>query len=321
MRKVDLVYTWVDNSDPIWVKKKKYWQSVENCPIDCNSNCRYINNDELKYSLRSVEKYAPWINMIYIITDNQIPKWLNTNHPKIRIVDHSEIIPKEYLPTFNSIAIEHCIMNIDNLSEYFLYANDDMFFAKPLTPEFFFANDNYPYFRYHLPYIRMPLTPYINYLKNADELVNKKLNYKADLFPHHNIDAYRKSDCIKCKEIFSEEIEKTVSSKFRDSSNIERLIYRTYSMAVGHGHYKGVFRIDRILPKFKNKSINYLYKLYKKESVYLVAEHDNFEERIENENVKLFCINDGENTTDVDRQKVKEFLKKYFSNPSSFEKL
>lgn len=81
--------------------------------------------------------YAPWINKIFIVTDNQIPDWLDTNHPKIRIIDHKEIMPEECLPCFNSNAIETCIDNITELSEYFLYANDDMFFSSPVKPDDF----------------------------------------------------------------------------------------------------------------------------------------------------------------------------------------
>ena len=66
--KIDLVYAWVDNNDFKWLEKKMYWQTKENINMEGNSDCRYINNDELKYSLRSVEKYANWINRIFIIT-------------------------------------------------------------------------------------------------------------------------------------------------------------------------------------------------------------------------------------------------------------
>ena len=118
--KIDMVYTWVDNKAPEWLEKKLAY-SGECIDNNVNGNCRYIDNDELKYSLRSLEKYANWINKIYIITDNQVPEWLNTDNKKVKIIDHGEIIPKECLPVFNSNAIEHCIVNIPNLSEYYLY--------------------------------------------------------------------------------------------------------------------------------------------------------------------------------------------------------
>ena len=91
---VDIVYTWVDGSDKDWIKKKKetlkqYPNNKKNTEV--SGKGRFINNDELKYSLRSVEKYAPWVNNIFIITDNQIPFWLDTNNSKIHIISSDEV--------------------------------------------------------------------------------------------------------------------------------------------------------------------------------------------------------------------------------------
>ena len=93
-------------------------------------NGRYVNNDELKYSLRSVERYAPWIRKIFIVTDDQTPEWLDIENPKIKIIDHKEILPAESLPCFNSNVLEHFLCKISNLSEYFILSNDDTFFNK-----------------------------------------------------------------------------------------------------------------------------------------------------------------------------------------------
>jgi len=130
---IDLVYLWVDGSDPAW--RASYAEHVNIQPPD-GSN--FANADELRFSLRSVELYAPWINRIFIVTAGQVPAWLNVDHPKVQIVDHSAIIPAEHLPAFNSTVIERFIGRIPNLSEHFLYANDDTFFAAPLQPGNFF---------------------------------------------------------------------------------------------------------------------------------------------------------------------------------------
>ena len=116
---IDLVYFWVNGNDPKWIAKRQafladYTENEESC------KGRYFDNEELKYSLRSIEKYAPWIRRIFIVTDNQVPTWLNTSHSKIQIVDHSEIIPHEYLPCFNSRVIEHHMHKIPGLAEHFL---------------------------------------------------------------------------------------------------------------------------------------------------------------------------------------------------------
>ena len=104
---IDLVYLWVDGNDPEWLNKKQLFMDKK-----INTVGRYQDNQELKYSLRSGEKHLPWIRKIFIVTDNQIPTFLDTSHPKIEIVYHSEIIPKQILPTYNSVIIEYFIYKI-----------------------------------------------------------------------------------------------------------------------------------------------------------------------------------------------------------------
>ena len=147
---IDIVYLWCDSSDENWRQKKneeleKYGKSLDN---DSVGECRFVDNDELRYSLRSLEKFAPWINNIFIVTDKQVPEWLDVNNPKIRIIDHTQILPSEALPTFNSMAIETVLHKIPNLSEHFLYANDDMFFGNFVDKTFFFNEDGTPIFRF-----------------------------------------------------------------------------------------------------------------------------------------------------------------------------
>ena len=86
-----------------------------------------------------VERHAPWVNNIYLITNGQRPKWLNVNHPKLKWVRHEEFIPEEYLPTFNSSAIEMNIHRIDGLSENFVLFNDDMYLIQDVKYSDFFC--------------------------------------------------------------------------------------------------------------------------------------------------------------------------------------
>ena len=87
--KIDLVYLWVDGNDPAWLKKRQPYLKKE-----INTTGRYQDNQELKYSLRSIDKHLPWIRKIFIVTDNQVPPFLDVNHPKIEIVDHKYLAPK-----------------------------------------------------------------------------------------------------------------------------------------------------------------------------------------------------------------------------------
>ena len=101
---IDVVYTWVDGSDPEWYARKQ-WRLGRTVNSDATGINRWNDKNELKYSLRSVSKYAPWIRNIYLVTDRQRPKWL-INHPRLKVIDHAQIIPERCLPTFNSMAIE-----------------------------------------------------------------------------------------------------------------------------------------------------------------------------------------------------------------------
>lgn len=110
---------------------------------------RFQDNDELKYSLRSVEKYAPWIRNIFIVTNGQVPQWLNLSNPKIKIIPHSDIfLDKTHLPTFSSPAIEAHLHRIPGLSKRFLYFNDDVLLAKQIWPDDFYTESKG--FKFHL---------------------------------------------------------------------------------------------------------------------------------------------------------------------------
>ncbi|KAF7491895.1 N-acetylglucosamine-1-phosphotransferase subunits alpha/beta [Sarcoptes scabiei] len=99
---------------------------------------RFFDNNELKYSLRSLYRYASWVRRIYIVTNGQIPNWLNLDHSQIRIVTHKEIFPNQtHLPTFSSSAIECHIHRIPSLSKQFLYFNDDIILGKSIYPDDF----------------------------------------------------------------------------------------------------------------------------------------------------------------------------------------
>ena len=129
---IDLVYLWVDGSDPEWLARRCAFtgQKFDNTEANCKG--RYADNDELKYNLRAVEMYAPWIRHVFIVTDGQTPAWLDTSNPKVTVVNQNDIIPEVSRPCYNSSLIEHFLYRIPGLSEYFLYANDDMFLNRPV---------------------------------------------------------------------------------------------------------------------------------------------------------------------------------------------
>jgi len=135
---IDFVVTWVDDSDPVWRAKKAEHTGVGE--TEGNTNVRYRDWDTLKYWFRGVEKFAPWVRYVFFVTDDQKPEWLNVDHPKLKWVKHTDFIPSEYLPTFSSNAIEWNLHRIKELSENFVYFNDDMFLIRDTKPTDFFVN-------------------------------------------------------------------------------------------------------------------------------------------------------------------------------------
>lgn len=135
--KIDFVVTWVDGNDLAWREEHNHYAKLEHKEVD-NIDVRFRDWDNLKFWFRGVEQFAPWVNKIYFVTYGHLPEWLNTDNPKLQIVKHTDFIPKEYLPTFNSFVIEYFFHKIEGLSEYFVYFNDDMFLIDHVTSSRFF---------------------------------------------------------------------------------------------------------------------------------------------------------------------------------------
>lgn len=134
---IDFVLTWVDGSDPEWISEKTKYSQMQSSSVH---SFDYQDYGLLQYWFRCIEKNAPWVRNIYFITCGHLPKWLNINHPKLKIIKHTDYIPKKYLPTFSSHTIELNFHRITGLSEHFVYFNDDMFLIKPVEKDFFFIN-------------------------------------------------------------------------------------------------------------------------------------------------------------------------------------
>ena len=83
-----------------------------------------------RMSLRSLEKYAPWIRTVHVVTDTP-PDWLNGTN--IHVVRTSDIMRPEHLPTFNSHAVEANLHKVPGLAECYLYFNSDYFLGRHIT--------------------------------------------------------------------------------------------------------------------------------------------------------------------------------------------
>lgn len=318
---IDLVYLWVDGSDPAWVARKNACLPPDR-QVDPQSAgaCRYAENDELRYSLRSVERYAPWIRRVYIVTDGQCPAWLDTSNPRVRVVDHREILPSEVLPLFNSCAIEMALHRIPGLAEHFLYANDDTFFGAPVTPDFFFDGEGRPIVRLKKQSIRRHLDEIYPYmLHRTQQLVRERLGRSFHLAPHHNIDAMRKSDYAACLELFGEEAARTMRSRFRSRDDLQRSVLLYYALALGHARLRRVSRFNGV-----STPGQWLAACCgvgcRSDSRCIAVTTPDVAHELAKYRPKLFCLNDGEGTTDEDRLRVHRLLEQLFPEKSSFER-
>ena len=140
---IDVVITWVDATDEFKKERDSY---LGKGGYQKPSEPRYTQHEELKYLLRSLDKHFPNYNKVYLVVkDGQFPTYLKRDNPRLQVVNHSEIMPKEYLPTFNSRAIEMYLHRIPNLSEYYLYSNDDFVITKDIDKSFYFDQNGKPY--------------------------------------------------------------------------------------------------------------------------------------------------------------------------------
>lgn len=131
---IDFVVPWVDCNDSEWIKSYNYYRPEK--PI--SDRGRFRDWDIFRYWFRAVERYAPWVNKVYLVTNGTFPEWINSECEKLVLVKHGDYIPEKYLPTFNSITIELNMHKIPGLEERFVYFNDDVFLNAHRRPEDYF---------------------------------------------------------------------------------------------------------------------------------------------------------------------------------------
>lgn len=306
-----MVYLWVDGNDPAWQAKRSAFIGGPQEASSVNCKGRYANNDELKYSLRSIERYAPWIRKIFIVTDNQTPDWLDTSNPRARIVDHTEILPEESLPCFNSDVIEHYLYRISGLAEHFLCANDDVFLHREVTEKDFFTPEGMPIVRltrkpfrklrwlFRENVLRKPLKNYSKKVALAARLVEERFGVYFTGMPHHNIDAYLKSNLRHvAEEVLREEFLANSRHKMRSDDDVQRVAFSYIALAEKRARLRYVTQKESMIVRI-HKQKDYM--------------------KFKENNPTFFCMNDSEYADDGDRITAKAFLEQIFPEKSQFE--
>jgi len=211
----------VNSSDPLWQVQRAYYVKQEKgISKDANLACRFRSRNELLYSLRSIEKYAPYVRKIFIVTNGQKPVWMKP-HPKIQFITHSQIFRHlDHLPTFNSMAIESCLHRIPGLSEYYVYFNDDVFLGRPSRFTSFFTREGKMRFYLTDRVIsrKEPTRSTIGYkmaIRNTDLLLMKEFSKKRRFHLGHTPDPERKSTVMAIERRFRNIFTSVESHRFR----------------------------------------------------------------------------------------------------------
>ena len=271
--KIDFVILWVDGNDQKWLKEKEEYElKIKGSSSIDASNIRYRDWENLKYWFRGVEKYAPWVNKIHFITCGHLPEWLNEKNPKLNIVKHSDYMPLDSLPTFNSNSIELLINKIPNLEEKFVLFNDDMFLIKKVNPSDFFKN-NLPCNSMALcPIIPSFKSPFNETVSNNVKIINKYFNFdmckKKNMFKYLSLKqnkyllkslsmymyhefsgfcnfhlplSYLKTTFDEVWNLEESTLKDTVYSKFRDyDKNVSHWLFNYWQFASGKFYPKSI---------------------------------------------------------------------------------
>lgn len=326
MDDIDFVVTWVDDGDPKWQLKRSQYISGERTLM--NNEVRYRDYGTLRYWFRAVEKYAPWVHKVFVITDNQFPDWLDENNDKIVFVNHNDYIDEKYLPTFNSDVIELNIANIRNLSEKFVLFNDDVFLNDFVTEKDFFKGG--------LPVDTgtfqptMPTSEFTHVVLNDLLLINKWFDKKNVLKSHktklyskkyglkrlisaatclpfnkiigfydsHITTPYLKSNFKKVILMAKDDVEQTNKNKFRKNSDVNHWLIRYFE------YCKGLYVPQK----------NGFGKYYELNNI------KEFSDDIKKSTHKVICVNDVDSKEAIEgKQVLKKLLEKKFNQKSSFE--
>ncbi|MCO1338591.1 sugar phosphotransferase [Kocuria polaris] len=309
---IDIVFSWVDGNDPDFQRYRASF--MENVVVGegDDDEARYRQINELKYALRSIHMFAPWIRHVYICTDSPVPAWLDAQHPGVSIVraeDHFR--DPSVLPVFNSQAIEAQLQHIEGLSEHFLYSNDDMFFGRPLGPDMFFSPGGVTKFieaetRIGLGDNHLDRSGFENAARVNRRLLHDRFGRITTRHLEHTAAPLRRSVMHEMEETFAEEFVSTAASRFRAKDNISvtNSLYHYYALLTGRA-------VTKVGAKVKYVDTTMFSGL------------DSLSKLLRKRNQDFFCLNDGsfpEVSAKQRQEVVTDFLEKYFPIAAPWER-
>lgn len=232
---IDIIVDWVNPDDKNWQNDYNKYYKIENSSAlgdnDFNGACRYRDIGALKYWFRGVELNCPWVRKIFFVvaSESQIPDWLNTANPKLRIVYHREYIPGELLPTFNSNVIEMFLNRLPDLSDRYILCNDDTYFMRPINEDRFFdLRSGLPKInrRIRFDVYRRGKTLFDNTLTNNYEFMKKHFGCQICFSHPHMQEARNKRFEHDLMDAHYKEILKSFrESRFRHENNFTQYLY------------------------------------------------------------------------------------------------
>lgn len=262
-------------------------------PPEGVDKCRACDNGELKYAIASVKKYAPWYRKIFVLVNDGTvkPSYITDD---IAWVEHKEVMAKEVLPLYNTAAIEMWLHKISNLSEHFIYANDDMFVGRRVRKSDFFTYEGKMICRFsgygELKTLKCEGSVYPDMLRYG----RKVLEVDDEELPHHNMTSLTKTDCAAIERDFPDEWKKSASERYRIAEQVTIDAICEYALkrgtAIRRWCDRGGVRIRRMLG------------LCAYFSLYAELRDRKTIEFIRKVRPKLYCLNDTENCTDEDRK-------------------
>lgn len=309
---IDMVFSWVEGSDPEFRTRRAAQMSQYAVGEGDEAEARIRQIDELRYALRSVNMFAPWVRRIFIATDSRPPAWL-AEHPKITIVRAEEhFSDANALPTYSSHAVESQLHNIPELSEHFLYSNDDMFFGRPLKATMFFSPGGITRFIEAKTRIGLGANdPTRSGFENAAR-VNRRLIFERfgqviTRHLEHTAVPLRKSVLAEMEREFPDDFARTQASQFRSSTDISvtNSFYHYYALMTGRAVQQEKAKVLYVNTTAR-EGLDLLPVLRKKRGY------------------DFFCLNDSsfpEVSADERAECVTGFLERYFPIPAPWEKV